>query len=47
MESVPEMTSSVATLARATGIEDPGRVPDAGEERPDPQVPEASLLAIR
>jgi transposase len=40
MESFPEMTSTVATLVRATGIEDPGRVTDAGKERPDPEVPE-------
>ena len=40
MESFPEMTSTVTTLVRATGIEDPGRVSDAGRERPDPEVPE-------
>lgn len=40
MESFPEMTSKVTALARATGIEDPGRVSGAGAERPDPEVPE-------
>jgi transposase len=40
MESFPEMTSKVTPLARATGIEDRGRVSDAGTERPDPEVPE-------
>jgi transposase-like protein len=42
MESFPEMTSKVTTLARGTGIEDPGPVPgeDAGSRRPDPEVPE-------
>jgi transposase-like protein len=40
MESFPEMTSKVTTLARATGIADPGRVSGAGSERPDPEVPE-------
>src|SRR6516164_3612166 len=40
MESFPEMTSKVTTLVRATGIEDPGRMNDAGMERPDPEVPE-------
>ena len=34
------MTSIVTTLAPAVGIADPGRVPDARSERPDPQVPE-------
>jgi len=34
------MTSKVSMLDRATGIEDPGRVSDAGRQRPDPQVPE-------
>jgi transposase-like protein len=33
------MTSTVTTLDRAPGIEDPGRVPGAGRERPDPEVP--------
>lgn len=27
-------------MDRATGIEDPGRVSDAGERRPDPEAPE-------
>jgi transposase-like protein len=40
MESFPEMPNKVTTLARATGIEDPGRMNDAGTERPDPEVPE-------
>jgi transposase len=40
MESSPEMTNTVTTLVRATGIKDPGRVPDPGKERPDPEVPE-------
>ena len=40
MERVPEMTSKVTTLARATGIEDPGRVADDATQRPDPEVPE-------
>ncbi len=40
MESFPEMTNKVTALVRATGIEDPGRVSDAGTERPDPEVPE-------
>ena len=40
MESFPEMTSTVTTLARAAGIEDPGRVADGGKGRPDPEVPE-------
>lgn len=40
MESFPEMTSKVTALARATGIEDPGRVSGAGNGRPDPEVPE-------
>ena len=34
------MTNEVATLLRSTGIEDPGRVSDAGTPRPDPEVPE-------
>ena len=33
------MASMVTTLDRAPGIEDPGRVPGAGRERPDPEVP--------
>jgi transposase len=40
MERFPEMTSTVTTLARATGIEDPGRVSESGRDRPDPEVPE-------
>lgn len=40
MESFPEMTNKVTALVRATGIEDPGRMNDAGTERPDPEVPE-------
>lgn len=40
MESFPEMTNKVTTLVRTTGIEDPGRMNDAGTERPDPEVPE-------
>jgi len=40
MESFPEMTSKVTALVCATGIGDPGRVSDAGAERPDPEVPE-------
>jgi transposase len=40
MERFPEMTSKVTTLARATGIEDPGRVADDATQRPDPEVPE-------
>lgn len=34
------MTNEVTALLRATGIEDPGRVSDAGTRRPDPEVPE-------
>ena len=40
MEIVPEMTTTVSPLLRATGVEDPGRVEDAGAGRPDPEVPE-------
>jgi transposase-like protein len=40
MENFPEMTNKVTALVRATGIEDPGRMNDAGTERPDPEVPE-------
>lgn len=29
----------VSAVARAAGIDDPGRVPDGGRERPDPEVP--------
>lgn len=34
------MTSKVTRLARATGIEDPGRMNDDATQRPDPEVPE-------
>ncbi len=37
---MPEMTTKVSPLLRATGVEDPGRVDGAGTERPDPEVPE-------
>ncbi|KZS82236.1 hypothetical protein A4G29_13180 [Mycobacterium kansasii] len=40
MESFAEMTDTVTTLVRATGIEDPGRMSGAGMERPDPEAPE-------
>src|ERR1700741_2231105 len=40
MESFPEMANKVTALVRATGIEDPGRMNDAGTDRPDPGVPE-------
>jgi transposase len=40
MERLPEMTSKVTTLARAAGMEDPGRVADDAARRPDPEVPE-------
>jgi len=40
MERLPEMTSKVTTLARAAGMEDPGRVADDATQRPDPEVPE-------
>ena len=40
MERLPEMTSKVTTLARAAGMEDPGRVADDTTRRPDPEVPE-------
>jgi transposase-like protein len=40
MESFPEMTSKVTTLAGSTGIEDPGRVSGDESQRPDPEVPE-------
>jgi transposase-like protein len=33
------MTTMVTRLDRAPGIADPGRVPGAGEQRPDPEVP--------
>ncbi len=34
------MTSKVTSVDRTAGIEDPGRVSDAGRQRPDPEVPE-------
>ena len=34
------MTSKVSMLVRATGIEDPGPVSDAGRQRLNPEVPE-------
>ena len=34
------MASKVSALLRAPGVVDPGRVGDAGTERPDPEVPE-------
>jgi transposase-like protein len=34
------MTSTVTTLDRAPGIEDPGRVSGAGRQRRDPEVPQ-------
>jgi transposase-like protein len=40
MERLPEMTSKVTTLARAAGMEDPGRVADDATRRPDPEVSE-------
>jgi transposase-like protein len=40
MEKLPVMTNSVAVLASAAGIDDPGRVVDKRTERPDPEVPE-------
>lgn len=40
MERFPEMTSKVTTLARAAGMEDPGRVAEDVTRRPDPEVPE-------
>ena len=40
MERFPEMTSKVTTVARAAGMEDPGRVADDVTQRPDPEVPE-------
>jgi transposase len=40
MERLPEMTSKVTTLARAAGMEDPGRVAEDATRRPDPEVPE-------
>jgi len=42
MERLREMTSKVTTtpLARAAGMEDPGRVAEDATQRPDPEVPE-------
>jgi transposase len=40
MESFPEMTSKVTTLAPTVGIDDPGRVAGDATQRPDPEVPE-------
>lgn len=40
MERLPEMTSKVTTLVRATGMEHPGRVADDGTQHPNPEVPE-------
>lgn len=40
MEKLLEMTINGTRVVRASGIEDPGRVCDAGTERPDPEVPE-------
>lgn len=40
MENLPEMTTVVRTLPRASGVEDPGRVEGAGTGRPDAEVPE-------
>jgi len=40
MGRLPEMTNKVTTLARAAGMEDPGRVADDATQRPDPEVPE-------
>jgi transposase-like protein len=37
------MTSKVTTLARETGMNDPGRVDDDVTRRPDPEVPERAL----
>jgi transposase-like protein len=34
------MTIGGTVVVRAIGIEDPGRVKDAGSERPDPEAPE-------
>ena len=41
MERLPEMTSKVTMLARAAGMEGPGRVADDATQRPDPEVPES------
>jgi transposase len=40
MERLPEMTGKVTRLARAAGIEHPGRVADDARRRSDPEVPE-------
>lgn len=40
MERIPVMTSKVTRLARAAGIEDPGRVAEDATQRPDPEVRE-------
>src|SRR3954467_11383970 len=40
MERLPEMTSKVTRLARAAGMEDPGRVAEDATQRADPEVPE-------
>ena len=40
MEWIPEMTTKVSPLLAATGVNDPGRMDDAGKGRPDPEVPE-------
>ena len=40
MEIIPEMTTNVSPLPRATGVADPGRVEHAGTGCPDPEVPE-------
>lgn len=40
MERFREMTTKVTTLLGSPGVGDPGRVDDAGLERPDPEVPE-------
>src|SRR5271166_6466344 len=40
------MTSKVSALLRAPGVVDPGRVDDAGTERPDPEVPERAKGAL-
>ena len=40
MERFPDMTISLTTLDRGTGIGDPGPVDNAGTARPDPEVPE-------
>ena len=39
---IPRKTSKVSALLRAPGVVDPGRVDDAGTERPDPEVPESA-----